>query len=277
MTTGETGMTILVTGATANIGRKVVDHLLANGATDVRALTTNPVRAALPEGVEVVRGYLLRPETLPAAFAGVERMYLAPPQSGVEEALGLAEAAGVSHVVDLSGEPESWWGYVTNAVESSGMTWTHLWPGDFMENSFDWAPQIIAERTVREPWPEGRSAPTAMDDIARVAAAALLSDAHVGHSLSLTGPEVLTRVELADRIGAALGEPVRFETVSRDQAVAERVPTVGAETAEWYVDTILGGSVDNPVRANRVIEEVTGRPATPYAQWARDNVAAFRG
>ena len=268
-------MTILVTGATANIGRKVVDHLLAGGATDVRALTTNPERAALPDGVDVVRGYLLRPETLATAFEGVERMYLAPPQSGVEEALGLAKAAGVSYVVDLSGEPESWWGHVTNAVESSGMAWTHLWPGDFMENTFDWSAQIIADRTVREPWSEGRSAPTAMDDIARVAAAALLSDAHVGRALSLTGPEVLTRVELAERIGAALGEPVRFETVTRDQAVADRLPM--GETAEWYVDTILAGAVDNPVRANRVIEEVTGQPATTYAQWARDNVAAFRG
>jgi nucleoside-diphosphate-sugar epimerase len=73
-------MTILVTGATGSVGRLVVDHLLAAGATDVRALTNKPDKAALPAGVEVVKGYIGRPETLPAALEGVDRMYLAPLQ-----------------------------------------------------------------------------------------------------------------------------------------------------------------------------------------------------
>lgn len=50
-------MTILVTGATGNVGRLVVDQLLALNATDVRALTNNPEKAALPEEVEVFEGY----------------------------------------------------------------------------------------------------------------------------------------------------------------------------------------------------------------------------
>lgn len=269
-------MTILVTGATGNIGRKVVDHLVAAGAADVRALTVDPARAALPEGVDVVRGSLRHPDALSAAFARVERLYLAPLPDTVVDVLALARDAGVSYVVDLSGEPETWWGGVTAAVEDSGCAWTHLWPGDFMENALSWAPGIVARRAVREPYPDGRSAPTAMDDIARVAAACLLSDAHAGRAMPLTGPEVLTRVELAERIGAALGERVVFETVTREEAVAELAPTMGAD-AEWYVDTILAGSVDSPVRASTVIEDVTGKPATAFAQWARDNADAFRG
>ncbi|GAA4713731.1 hypothetical protein GCM10023215_65930 [Pseudonocardia yuanmonensis] len=116
-----------MTGATGNIGRKVVDHLVAAGAPEVRALTVNPARAALPAGVEVVRGYLRRP----------------------------------------------------------------------MENTLTWAPEIIATGAVHEPYPEGRSTPIAMDDIARVAAAALTSEGHEGRSYTLTGPEVLSRVDLA--------------------------------------------------------------------------------
>ncbi|MCO1654817.1 NmrA family NAD(P)-binding protein [Pseudonocardia humida] len=269
-------MKILVTGATGNIGRKVVDHLLDAGAQDVRALTVDPVRAALPEGVEVVRGHLRRPETLAAALDGVGRLYLAPTPDTVVDVLALAREAGVSHVVDLSGEPESWWGSVATAVEGAGPAWTHLWPGDFMENALSWAPGIAARRAVREPYPQGRSAPTAMDDIARVAAACLLTDAHAGQALSITGPEVLTRVELAERIGEALGHRVVFETVTRDEAVAEMAQSMGAD-AEWYVDTILAGSVDNPVQVSTAIEDVTGKPATTFAQWARANAAAFRG
>ena len=71
-------MTILVTGATGNVGRLVVDRLLAMGATGVRALTNDPEKAALPAEVEVVEGYIGRPQTVPAALGGVERMYLAP-------------------------------------------------------------------------------------------------------------------------------------------------------------------------------------------------------
>jgi hypothetical protein len=62
-------------------------------------------------------------------------MYLAPAPETVRVVLGLARDAGVRHVVDPSGEPESWWGEVTRAVEASGIAWTHLWPGDFMENT----------------------------------------------------------------------------------------------------------------------------------------------
>lgn len=269
-------MTILVTGATANIGRRVVDHLLAAGAGPVRALTIDPERAALPAGVEVARGYLRRPETLQAALHGVERMYLAPTPDGSAEALRLARDAGVTRVVDLSGEPSTWWGAVSTSVEDSGLAWTHLWPGDFMENSLVWAPQVVATRTVREPYPRGRSAPIAMDDIARVAASVLLSGEHVGRALALTGPEVLTRVELAGRIGDAIGEPVEFVRVTRDEAVAELSAAMG-DDAVWYVDTILAGGVDSPVRAGRLVEDVTGRPATTFAAWARANAAVFAG
>jgi uncharacterized protein YbjT (DUF2867 family) len=267
-------MTILVTGATGNIGRMVVDHLLARGAGAVRALTTNPVKAALPDGVEVAVGYLRRPETLPVAFEGVDVMYLAPTPDTVEEVLGLAREAGVQRVADLSGEHESWWGGVAKAVEASGLAWTHLSPGDFMENALSWAPQIVATDAVREPYPHGRSTPIAMDDIARVAAAVLTTAGYEGEALPLTGPEILTRVDLAERIGAARGRPVRFETVTRDQAVVALEPDMG-DTAEWYVDTILAGAVDWPAEVQPTVERVTGAPATTFAQWAQANAASF--
>jgi uncharacterized protein YbjT (DUF2867 family) len=42
-------VTILVTGATRNVGRLVVDQLLAMGATEVRALTNGPQKRRCPQ------------------------------------------------------------------------------------------------------------------------------------------------------------------------------------------------------------------------------------
>ncbi len=268
-------MTVLVTGATGSIGRRVVDHLLAAGAVGVRALTADPARAALPPGVDVVVGRLHRPATVAAALVGVDRMYLAPVPETAAEVLDLAVAAGVRHVVDLSGEPESWWGGVTRAVEASGAAWTHLWPGDFMENALAWAPQIRATGAVREPWPRAASTPIAADDIAAVAAAALGGDDHVGRALPLTGPEVLTRVALLDRLGAALGRRLRFVESSRDDAVAALAEAMG-EDAGWYVDTVLAGLAEHPPEPDPTVEEVLGRPATTFARWAADHADRFR-
>lgn len=270
-------MTILVTGATGNIGRMVVDHLLARGAGPVRALTVNPVRAALPDGVEAVRGSIRRPGTLDGVFDGVRAMYLAPDESTAAEVVARAAAAGVEHVVDLSGEPESWWGSVCTAVEEGGTAWTHLWPADFAENGEMWLPQIRATGVVREPWPDLASTPTAMTDIAEVAAVALLEGArHAGKAYLLTGPDVVSRRRWVAAIADATGVPVRFEQVRPEEAVTALEPSMGAEHAGVVVHTILGFLRDAEPAPNGLVEDLTGRPGTTVEAWARDNADRLR-
>ncbi|WP_205856139.1 SDR family oxidoreductase, partial [Phytoactinopolyspora endophytica] len=201
-------MKILVTGATGSVGRRVVDQLLAAGADDVRALTTNPRKAALPPEVEVVRGYIGRPESMPPALEGVDRMYLAPAPETTFEVASLAAQAGVGRIVDLSGPKDSWWGAVTDGVEDAGVRWTHLWPGEFMENSTVWADQIRKTGAVHDAYPDAANAPIAMDDVAAIAATTLLEDGHAGKAFELTGPETLARRELVLAIGQALGRDV---------------------------------------------------------------------
>ena len=268
------GMTILVTGATGNIGRMLVDHLLARGATDVRALTNHPDKAQLPDSVTVVEGYLRRLASLPAAFEGVDSLYLAPTPDTAPDALALAKQAGVRHVVDLSGPHDGHWGDVARAVEASGIEWTHLWPGEFMENAEILAPQIAAGDTVREPYPTAANAPIAMNDIAEVAAVALLESGHVGASYELTGPETITRAEIVRQLGAALGRNIEYRQVSLDEAVDVLTPAMG-EYARWYLEG-MASLVDAPQQANRLVEQLTGRPATTFAQWASAHVDEFR-
>lgn len=267
-------MKILVTGATGNIGRMVVDRLLERGADDVRALTTNPARARLPDGVDVAVGYLREPETLPAAFAGVDRLYLAPVLETVADVVRLAQEAGVRHIVDLSGDESTEWQPIARAVEGSGLAWTHLYAGEFVENTTVWADQVRTAGEVREPYPDAANAPVAMDDIARVAAAVLLGEGHEGRVHTLTGPETMTRAERARRLGDVLGRPVRFTQVSLDEATSVLEPAMG-EYARWYLEG-FAAMVDSPQAATATIAEVTGAPATTFEQWAAANADAFR-
>ena len=145
---------ILVTGATGNIGRRVVDHLIDLGAKDIRALTKNPAKANLPDGVTTVTGYLGDPASLPAAFEGVERTYLAPLPETLDAALQLAKQANVEYIVALSGEAH--WQPHADAVAASGLVHTQLGPGEFLDNFAVWAPQIKAARTVSGALPHGR-------------------------------------------------------------------------------------------------------------------------
>jgi uncharacterized protein YbjT (DUF2867 family) len=265
---------ILVTGATGNIGRLVVDELLAAGATRVRALTNHPERAALPPQVEVARGYIGRVETLPAAFEGVEKVYLAPLESTVREVVALAAEAGVRHIVDVSGGKDTWWAPVAHAVEQSGVPWTHLGPGEFMDNMLMWAEQIRTTGEVRDAHPTAANAPIDLRDIAAVAATALLQEGHVGKEYVLTGPESLTRAEMVRRIGVALGREVPFVELSPDEAAAALEPSMG-EYARWYVDNV-GQLVEHPQPVDPTFEQVMGRRGTTFGQWAARNVEQFR-
>lgn len=267
-------MKILVTGATANIGRMVVDHLVDLGADDIRALSNHPERTAFPPEVEVVEGYLRRLSSLPRAFAGVDRMYLAPAHETVTEVVELARRAGIQHIVDLSGDETSTWQPIAQAVEQSGVGWTHLHAYEFMENTTDWAEQIRATGQVREPYPDSADAPIAMDDIARVAATILLGDGHLGATYRLTGPETFTRAERLRFLAEAIGRELSFVTVSPAELTARLEPKMGEFFARWFVEG-LAARVEHPQIATSTVADLTGR-ATTFAAWATANAELFR-
>ncbi|WP_395311789.1 NmrA family NAD(P)-binding protein [Mycobacterium sp. AMU20-3851] len=265
-------MTVLVTGATGNIGRKVVDRLLELEVPDIRALTNNPAKANLPEGVEVVTGYLGKPETLSVALADVDRLYLAPYPPTIGITCEMIAAARVSCLVALSGGAH--WQQHADTIAGAGVPTIQLGPGEFCENFAMWAPQIAATGTVREPYPDVVEAPIAMDDIARVAAALLAApDDHLGQMYELTGPQALTRAQIAEQIGVGIGRPVRFETCSREEALATLAPVMG-DQANWYVDLLAAG-VQAPQQANGLVAELTGAPAISIDEWARRNADQF--
>ncbi|UCM89034.1 SDR family oxidoreductase [Streptomyces marincola] len=290
-------MTILVTGATGQVGRLVTARLLAAGAR-VRALARDPVAAAavLPDGVGTVRGDLSDPGSLGPALRDTERVYLFPVPGTAREVAELMARARVRRVVVLSsgavaaGHDTDFHLPVERAVADAGLEWTFVRPGEFMLNKlWLWGPSIRAERVVREPFPDVAWCPVHEADIADVAAEALLTDGHVGTAPVLNGPELLTRRAQVAAIAAALGEEVTLEQVTPAEARERYLAQGGfaAENADFLLgyedysgepadpDAIpaqdpLAGGTDLPTAADAI-----GRPARTFAQWARDHAADF--
>lgn len=222
---------ILVTGATGNVGRQTVSQLLDAG-TDVRALTRDPASAALPEGVEAVRGDLADPASLDAALDGVESVFLVWPTLSADDSAAAAvariaayarrvvyvSARGVSD--DLERAPGSILGshaYLERLIRPSGLEWTFLRPGGFAANTLMWAAQIRGTGAVR--WVHGTAARSLIHerDIAAVGVRTLTGTGHGGAAYELTGPQTLTQIEQVAAIGEAIGRPVRWEELSPRQ------------------------------------------------------------
>ena len=287
-------MTILVTGATGFVGRHVVSQLAAAGER-VRAMTRKPGGVPVPDGAEVVRGDLLDPSSVAEALAGVDRMYLFPEPRTAVEVVAAARRAGVDRIVTLSsgavsaGLDTDFQLPVEQAVEASGCEWTHLRPGEFASNALRlWGPSIRAERVVRHHQPDWRGLPIHEADIAAVGVAALLEDGHHGKAYDLTGPARLSARDQARMIGDALGEEVRVEEVTREEA-RDILRSYGGWAAE-NADLLTGFESYSPsdlpdhtpeewdamIKPLPTVEEVLGRPARSFAEWARDHVGDFR-
>ncbi|ALG11889.1 SDR family oxidoreductase [Kibdelosporangium phytohabitans] len=293
----DTSKKVLVTGATGLVGRLVVGQLVQAGVA-VRALTRNPAAANLPAGVEVAQGDLTEPATLAPAFAGVDRMYLFAVPETAREVVALAKEAGVRRVVVLSaaavtvGLDTYHHPPVEQAVRDSGLEWTMVRPGEFMTNMLPvWAPSIRSGRVVRYPFAEQVGVPVHEADVAAVAVAALLEDCHAGAIYTVTGPARITYRQQVEAIGAALGEEVRYEEVTREHArglLKAQGGTVAAsaDLLLGFVDyggaevSEQGGTSEEDysalLRPWPGVQDATGRPARPFTEWARDHVADFR-
>ncbi|WIM86610.1 NAD(P)H-binding protein [Candidatus Mycobacterium wuenschmannii] len=276
-------MTIVVTGATGNVGRPLVSLLAAAGAR-VRAVTRAPQTAGFPDGVAAAASVF---DALPGATA----VFLNSRALGddLADVVAAARRNGVRTLVALSAinadgdfdrQPSRVRGDRNKEVEElcvdSGLAWVSLRPSVFATNFAGmWGAQIRAGDVVGGPYADASSAPIVEVDIAAVAARALLTDEFVGQRIPLTGPQALTNTELVDVIGTVLGRSLRY-LEAPPAVVRERFVSIGlgADFADAYI-AMQAAAVGTPALVTHDVEKITGRPATPFAAWVSDNRHLF--
>ncbi|MEU7786049.1 NAD(P)H-binding protein [Amycolatopsis sp. NPDC049159] len=277
-------MTILVTGARGNVGRAVLDELVAAGQ-DVRAASRDATALEVPDGVTKVSADLEDPSTLDAAVAGVSAVFLYTRPQGIEGFVKAAHAAGVEHVVLLSSaatlEPESAQSRIAQlhhaveqALAAAPFASTVLNPGAFATNTLGWRADI-AEGVVRTAYPDSRIGAIHERDIAAVAARILIDGSRVGEALALTGPEPISFREQAATLADVLGRPLPVEELTAEEAAGRMTalgwpPEVPPEILRAWARTVR-----EPSPVTDVVREVTGRAPRTFRQWAEDHRADF--
>jgi len=260
-------MTVLVMGATGNVGGAVVEALSEQGVP-VRAVSRSG--REWPEGVEGYVGDAGDPDGLTAAASGVTGVFL---MSGyAAEAKLLAALGGDAHVVVLSSSSaplgehgNAMAGYhlaSEQAVQASGLDWTVLRPCSFQSNLLRWNDQLEQGDVVRVPFGDVPSAMIDPADIAAVAATALSAGGHAGRTYRLSGPEALTPGDQLALLATALDRPLRLEAMPDDEARG----TLPEDYADAFLE-IFRGHPELEGQVHPTVEQVVGRRPAPLTAW----------
>jgi uncharacterized protein YbjT (DUF2867 family) len=281
-------LTYLITGATGDVGSKVVQHLLQRGDRPrLFVRDAEKARSRFGDRVDVFVGDLGDPIALRAALDGADEFFLvnSGPQIPVRDEVAAkgAKAAGVRHLVKLSSIDVqqglaigAWHERGEAAIRASGISFTFLQPTGFMSNLLAWAPSIKADGIVRSSTGDGRRAFIHSEDIAAVAVRALTSREYDGASLPITGPEALTFGEVTAKIGAAIGKRLAFQQIS-DEEARQRYSATGASTEETEAHVSLWRAI----REGRLatvsdnVERNLHRKPIALDQWVIENAARF--
>ena len=272
MTTPTSPLT-LVTTATGKTGSRVAARLLAAG----RPVRLGSRRADPPFD-------WADPATWAPALDGVGAAYLAYVPDialpGAAEAIGavatLAVDRGVERLVLLSGRGEPGAERAERFVQDSGAAWTVVRSAFFAQNFTEgfWFDAVadggfpLHVDDVAEPFVD-------VDDVADIAAAALLDDGHAGRMYEVTGPRLLTFTEALGEITRVTGRPVELVRISagemRDGLVAAELPVEDATALVDLFSDVLDGR--NAHLADGV-QQALGRPAGDFADVVRAAAAA---
>ena len=278
-------MSIVVTGATGQLGRLAVEALLRRGVPASQIVATGRDIAGIKDladrGVVVRRADFADPDSLAAAFAGADKLLLISASFPVDErhenhrrAIDAALSAGVSLVAYTSMAHADT--ATTILAESHRATEEYLRErevpsvllrnGWYLENYTAQLPLVLQHGAFIGAAGEGRVSAASRADYAEAAAAVLTTEGHAGAVYELGGDEAFTLAELAATVSAATGKPITYTDLSADKLV-EALTGAGlpSELARVLADSDLGLGRGELFTDSGDLSRLIGRPTTSLA------------
>ncbi|WP_269858130.1 SDR family oxidoreductase [Streptomyces sp. RPT161] len=282
-------MSIVVTGASGQLGRLAVEALLDRGvpASDIVATgrDIDRIKEFADRGVVVRRADFADPDSLTAAFEGADKLLLVSTTTVDERvanhrrAIDAAVAAGaslvaytsMSHADTATTILASTHRATEEYLRERGVPSVLLRNSWYLENYMDQLQLVLRNEAVVGAAGRGRISAAARADYAEAAAVVLTTEGHVGAVYELGGDEAFTLTELATAISAAAGKQISYTDLPADE-FARALTDAGlpADLAHVLADADLGMSRDELFTGSGDLSRLIGRPTTSLA----DAVAA---
>lgn len=270
--------TILVLGASGNVGSRLVQHLVDQGHTVRRGTHRSPAEPGQVQ-VDLASGQGLAP-----AFAGVDRAFLLAPPGYINQdellrpAITAARAQGVRKLVLMSAlganaDPTMPLRKAELAVEQSGLAWNIIRPNWFMQNfaSF-WLHDILTQGAIRLPTGAAKGSFIDTRDIAAVAASLLDRDDLDNRDFDLTGPAAYDHGEVAALLSRETGRTVRYEDITPEAMLANLLAGGVPRTFAEYLVALLGFfKAGYAERTTDAVHTILGRAPGTLAQYVREH------
>lgn len=286
---------LLVTGASGRVGRRVLEILLARAAGPIIATTRKPesLSAFAARGVDVRRAdFSDDPSTLAAAFKGAERALLISTDdlrpgrrlAQHEAAVRAFEAAGVRHVVYTSLVDASSSSVLfapdhagtEAALAKTGLDFTILQNNVYADMLFVWLPPALASGKLVDARGDGRIAWVAREDCAQVAAAALAGSTTGRHVQQVTGPAALTSSDLASLADDVFSRRIEHVSVSVPVLVREMIDHgTPRPVAEIFGSIDASASNGELAKVSDTVQRLLGRPPQSLRDFLSANRATF--
>jgi len=276
---------ILVTGATGNVGKELV-HQLARAGQRIRVLVRDPSRIERDQLIEVALGDLDKPETLKEALRHIDKIFLITGNTQQDRSvIEAGRESGLRHIVKLSTQEAGWvpvkghgfWHHEREVlIKASGLAWTFLRPCMFMNTALSWAGAIREKGVVAYPGGSGKIAPIDPWDVAAVAATALTQQGHEGKGYELTGPESLSFGEMTAILSRVLGKPIRYVEQSDEDYARD---LLNAHLPQYVVDGLVSTFAcvrkGDFAHVTDTVERVTGHRPRTFEFWCKEHKAEF--
>lgn len=272
---------IVVTGATGQLGKLVVEQLLETvPAAQIVAVVRDPEKAQAfaQKGVQVRQADYSRSETLTAAFAGAEKVLLVsssevgqrvPQHQAVTDAARAAGAKLLAYTSILNADASTLLlakeHQPTEAyIRASGVPFTFLRNGWYTENHTGSLGAAVEHGAVLGAAKDGRFATATRADYAAAAVAVLTGKGHENKVYELGGDEPYTLAELAAEVAQQTGKPVLYKDLPQ-VAYAEALVGFGLPEglAGAIADADAGASRGELDTTSHDLSTLIGRPTTP--------------